>query len=125
MFGAQNIGDLAILRTIMNDIDPQNDWLNVSVASRDSLLRDSFGVNLINPFSFNGLWQLLAHDVFVIGGGGLYGHETHKYIRLILPVVFILKVIFRKNRNHSKTADEESEIRTGYNNIAACCKTTW
>ena len=95
-FGAQNIGDLAILRTIMNDIDHQNDWLNVSIASRDNLLRDSFGVNLINPFSFNGLWQLLAYDVFVIGGGGLYGHETHRYIRLILPVVFILKIIFRK-----------------------------
>lgn len=95
-FGAQNLGDLAILRTIMNDIDHQNDWLNVSIASRDNLLRDSFGVNLINPFSFNGLWQLLAYDVFVIGGGGLYGHETHRYIRLILPVVFILKIIFRK-----------------------------
>lgn len=95
-FGARNVGDLAIMKTIVNDLGAANGEISYSFASRDEILKNTYRVQTMNPFSISGLKKLLQDDVIVIGGGGLYGHETHRYLVWMLPFLYILKNIFGK-----------------------------
>lgn len=94
-FGARNVGDLAIMKTIANDLDT-NPKIEYSFASRDDLLRSFYKMKTMNPFSFRGILKLVRDDVIVIGGGGLYGHETHRYLVLMLPLLRILQIALGK-----------------------------
>lgn len=94
-FGARNVGDLAIMKTIVNDL-AANNWITCSFASRDEVLKNTYRVRTMNPFGISGIRKLLRDNVIVIGGGGLYGHETHRYLVWMLPFLYILKNIFGK-----------------------------
>jgi polysaccharide pyruvyl transferase WcaK-like protein len=112
--GARNVGDLAIMKTIVSDLQ-ENPVFEYSFASRDPFLRDTYRINMFNPFSLRGITKLLRNDVIVVGGGGLYGHETHRYLVMMLPMLRFLKSFLRKKLIFYNVgiynAEEESVLR--------------
>jgi polysaccharide pyruvyl transferase WcaK-like protein len=94
-YGSGNVGDLAILDAMIEDLDSDKDIL-YSVASRDQFLKKNYDVDLINPFSITGFLQCLRKEVMIIGGGGLFGHETHSHIKMMMPFIIIAKILGKK-----------------------------
>lgn len=94
-YGSGNVGDLAILDAMLEDLNNDKE-ISYSIASRDLFLKKHYNIDLINPFSITGLLRCLKKEVIVIGGGGIFGHETHMHIKIMMPFLVIAKILGKK-----------------------------
>ncbi len=67
-YGHGNVGDLAILDAMIEDLDSDKEII-YAVASRDLFLKEHYNINFANPFSIRGLLHCLKQDAIVVGGG--------------------------------------------------------
>lgn len=94
-YGSGNVGDLAILDAMVEDLDNDKEII-YTVASRDLFLKEHYSINLVNPFSIKGFVQSLKQHAIVVGGGGLFGHETHLYIKMMMPFLIVAKLLLKR-----------------------------
>ncbi len=94
-YGSGNVGDLAILDAMIEDLSNDRN-ITYNIASRDLFLKNHYNINLINPFSIRGFLECLRQDAIIVGGGGLFGHETHLYMKLMMPFLIVAKLLLKK-----------------------------
>jgi polysaccharide pyruvyl transferase WcaK-like protein len=94
-YGHGNVGDLAILDAMIEDLNNDKEII-YTVASKDLFLKEHYNINFVNPFSIKGLLHCLKQDALVVGGGGLYGHETHLYMKIMMPFLIVAKMLLNR-----------------------------
>lgn len=94
-YGHGNVGDLAILDAMIEDLDNDKEII-YAVASKDLFLKEHYNINFVNPFSIRGFLHCLKQDAIVVGGGGLFGHETHLYMKIMMPFLIFAKLVLNR-----------------------------
>src|SRR5215212_8689124 len=87
-YGAGNVGDEAILSTILHDLRRHDPDLNFIVVSYNpEKTRSEFAVESISWYAINAVLDAaLRSDLIILGGGGIFhdywGIDPDKYLRM-------------------------------------------